>query len=740
MPKLNIGKTSLAAVAGILLLTIASSIWFTPKAIKWLEKNNLITLKSNQKLQEDPNQPSVVLTLATLSSEQRKAKLEEIASASEVSLERSRARYLLASDLLKQYEGGPALLQLEDLEDEYEAMAPYILLKRGRGYELTNENEQAFKTWQKLIETYPDSPIVAEALYQLGQNEPQYWDRAIAEYPEHPRTHDIIRDRLQKNPKQPQLMLILLKHSVDGEGLAAIRDRLVKDYSKELKPDDWSVIAAGYWEAGEYKKAIPAYRKATSTPESAYRIARGLQVTNKKDEARKAYQYLVQKYPDAEETGLGLRRLAAISPSKDAIVYLDRAIAKFPDEAPDALLAKAKILKTLNNNKSAAQIEQLLMTQYTKSDAAAEYRWQVAEKAAETGDYVKAWQWAQPITTNNPDSSLAPKAAFWVGKWAQRLGRQADAKTAFENVLARFPQSYYAWRSAVLLGWNVGDFNNVRQLQPKLVKPTVRSLPPAGSKTFQELYRLGLDEEAWTLFQAEVANSPELTVDQQFTEGLLKLAMGKNLQGINYIWSLRERNEPEDQTQWASLRQKPDYWYALFPFPYFQTILSWSQQRQLNPLLVTSLIRQESRFEPEIRSPAGAVGLMQVMPATGEWIAQNLKIKEYSLTNPQDNVKFGTWYLDHTHQEYSNNSLLAVASYNAGPGNVSQWRQRFQTSDPDVFVEKIPFPETQGYVESVFGNYWNYLRIYNPEISGLLSQYTGQKESGFRSQEPEEKR
>lgn len=737
MPKLKIGKTSLAAVAGLLLVTLLSSIWFTPKAILWLEKNNLITLKSNKHLEEDPNQPSIVLSLATLPSQERKSKLEEIASAREPSLERSRARYLLASDLIKEYEGGPALLQLENLEDEYEAMAPYILLKRGRGYELTNENTQAQETWQKLIETYPDSPVVAEALYQLGQDEPQYWDRAITEYPEHPRTHDIIRARLKKHPKQPQLMLILLKHSVDGEGLAAIRNRLVKDYSKNLKPDEWSIIADGYWETGEYKKAIPAYRKATSTSESIYRIARGLQLIDKPEEAKKAYQYLVRKYPDAEETGLGLRRLASLSPSKDALIYLDRAIAKFPDKAPDALLAKAKILDTLNNKRSAAQIRQLLMTQYSKSDAAAEYRWQVAENHSQAGNYVKAWQWAQPITTNNPDHSLAPKAAFWIGKWAQRLGRQEDAKLAFENVLARFPQSYYAWRSAVLLGWNVGDFNSVRQLQPTAVKPNLRPIPPAGSKTFQELYRLGLDEEAWTLFQAEVGKSPQLTVNEQFTEGLLKLALGKNLQGINHIWNLRSRNEPDDQIQWAALRQKPEYWYALFPFPYFQTILSWSQQRQLNPLLVTSLIRQESRFEPEIRSPAGAVGLMQVMPATGEWIAQNLNIKEYSLTNPQDNVKFGTWYLDYTHQEYSNNSLLAVASYNAGPGNVSQWRQRFQTSDPDVFVEKIPFPETQGYVESVFGNYWNYLRIYNPEISGLLSQYTGQKKSEARIQKSE---
>jgi soluble lytic murein transglycosylase len=227
-----------------------------------------------------------------------------------------------------------------------------------------------------------------------------------------------------------------------------------------------------------------------------------------------------------------------------------------------------------------------------------------------------------------------------------------------------------------------------------------------------------------TLFQAELKDPNHLSVDEQFTEGVLKLAQGRNLQGIGKIAGLRDREDPQDREQWLALREKPEYWQALFPFPYFQTIISWSQKRQLNPILVTSLIRQESRFEKEIRSPVGAVGLMQVMPDTGKWIAEQLKIPKYSLSDPQDNIKLGTWYLNHTHQEYSNNSLLAIASYNAGPGNVTQWLGKYRTSDPDVFVEKIPFSETQGYVESVFGNYWNYLRLYDPDVAKLLAQYS----------------
>jgi soluble lytic murein transglycosylase len=113
---------------------------------------------------------------------------------------------------------------------------------------------------------------------------------------------------------------------------------------------------------------------------------------------------------------------------------------------------------------------------------------------------------------------------------------------------------------------------------------------------------------------------------------------------------------------------------------------------------------------------------MQIMPDTGKYIAGNTGNKSYSLTNPEDNIMMGTWYLDYTHGKFAGNSLFAVASYNAGPGAVSKWRQRFDFSDPDEFVENIPFRETKGYIESVFGNYWNYLQIYNPKIQEQMKR------------------
>ncbi|MEB3337533.1 MAG: transglycosylase SLT domain-containing protein, partial [Leptolyngbyaceae bacterium] len=422
---------------------------------------------------------------------------------------------------------------------------------------------------------------------------------------------------------------------------------------------------------------------------------------------------------------IALIRVAKLTPKPtDGISYLDQVISRFPDRAAEALVAKANLLDQLQSTQSAAQTRQVVLTKHSTSDAAADLRWQQAQKRATAKDYLGAWKAAQPIITNNLKSEIAPEAVFWVGKWAKQLGRSQDAKTAFEHVLAEYPESYYAWRSAVFLGLNVGDFTTVRQFSPQVVRAAERPPLPVGSAVLKELYALGQDQDAWTLWQVEFQNPQTPTVQEQFTDGILRIGVGDHLDGLFMLSSLDQRTMTDEKAQYESLKQQSAYWHGLYPFPFLDPITTWSQQRQLNPLLVIALIRQESRFEPKIQSVVGATGLMQVMPDTASWIASQIQLKEYKLESPDDNIKLGTWYLDYTHQEYNNNSLFAVASYNAGPGNVADWIARKGFRDPDEFVEAIPFGETKGYVKSVFANYWNYLRLYNPETSQLMTKYT----------------
>jgi soluble lytic murein transglycosylase len=704
-----------AGAAGlcVLLIGVISAV-----NSNWLQGNQ--DQSQEQMLVKNPK--SAVLQLVSVSPASRALQLQAIAQLPQ-SQDRDRARYLLASDLIQQKQGEKALSLLAGLEQSYPVLAAHIALKRAQAYELTGDKAKAQAAWQDLLKRYPDNPVAAQALFVLGRNQPQYWQQAIAQFPSHPRTLEIVRFLLKQNPNQPQLLLLLAKHDYEQPEILSVLDQLVNQYAAQLQPQDWEVIARAYWQNQVYRKAGAAYAKAPRTPLNVYRTGRGFQLGDKRTEAILAYQQLERDFPDAKETGTALLHLAKMAQTEDALMYLDRVIKRFPKQAGEALVEKVQILDTLQSKKSAAQTRQLLLTQYGDSEAAAEYRWKVAQERAAAKDYRGAWLWAQPIPTRNPKSILAPRAGFWVGKWAKYLGRQRDAKAAFEYVLSQFPQSYYAWRSAAMLGLDVGNFDTVRQLTPEVVPPT-RSLLPAGSATLKELYHLGQDLDAWTLWQAEFHNDMQPSIAEQFTDGLMRLAKGENLEGISQVSTLEDRETPQEQAQYQALSQQLAYWQARYPFPFLEEIEKWSRSRQLNPLLVTALIRQESRFEPQIRSVAGAVGLMQVMPGTSKWVAEKTNLKQYNLEIPNDNIHLGTWFLDYTHQEYDNNSLLAVASYNAGPGNVSKWLRELGISDPDEFVEAIPFDETRGYVRQVFGNYWNYLRLYNPEISELMAKYS----------------
>ncbi|MEH2412991.1 lytic transglycosylase domain-containing protein [Nostoc sp.] len=717
-------KKQISIIAGAALFAfLAGAMVSAPQIGKSLGKWLKLSQNQAQQTSEGSIAQSAVFPLVSESLPERAAKLAAIAQESR-SPDRNRARYLLASDYIERTQAQKALVLLDGLEKDYPILAPYILLKQAQAEDILGKDGKASDLRQSVLKQYPKEAASVKALYLIAQ--PKQQEIAIAQFPANPLTWEIIRKRLQENPNQPQLQLILAKYAYDQPGIVGVLDQLVKEPT--LKPEDWELIGTSYWENNQFIKAANAYANAPKTSRNLYRTARGLQVGGKdKEKAIATYKQLVQQFPNTEETGNALLRLAEMATPKDGLPYLEQVISKFPKQAGTALVQKAKTLQALNNQKSASQAWQLLIAKYGNSDEAAEYRWKIAQDKAKAKDYVGAWQWAEPIVTNNPNSILAPRAGFWVGKWAALLGKQQQSQTAYEYVISQFPYSYYAWRAANMLGLNVGNFDNVRVMNPEVITPQ-RPLPPTGSETFKELYLLGQDRDAWLQWETEFQNKIQPTVAEQFTEGLMRQAKGENLIGIDKISKLEDRETPAELAQYQTFSKQITYWQARYPFPYLREIEKWSTERKLNPLLVTALIRQESRFEPKIKSIANATGLMQLLPSTAQWITPQIKvdIKTINLENPNDNIMLGTWYLDHTHQQYNNNSLLAIASYNAGPGNVSKWLQTQTTQDPDEFVEQIPFDETKNYVRQVFGNYWNYLRLYNPEISGIVAKYSVQ--------------
>jgi soluble lytic murein transglycosylase len=127
-------------------------------------------------------------------------------------------------------------------------------------------------------------------------------------------------------------------------------------------------------------------------------------------------------------------------------------------------------------------------------------------------------------------------------------------------------------------------------------------------------------------------------------------------------------------------------------------------------------MREESQFKLDALSPAGARGLMQVMPATGASVARQINMKKFNsakLFEADTVVHIGTWYIGYLMKKFKGDPLFVAAAYNAGPDAVVSWiRKNGTVRDRDVFVESIPYMETRGYVKKVLRNYAEYRRIY----------------------------
>ena len=154
----------------------------------------------------------------------------------------------------------------------------------------------------------------------------------------------------------------------------------------------------------------------------------------------------------------------------------------------------------------------------------------------------------------------------------------------------------------------------------------------------------------------------------------------------------------------------------LYPFPYQPAVIKYAESYGVDTSLAIAVIKAESKFQPAVRSHRGAVGLMQLMPETAEWIAWQIGEEDFftaRLEEPELNIRYGIWYLAALEREFDGNDVLALAAYNAGRGNVHEWikKNRWPVDFNDITA--IPYSETRNYVTTVLKNRDKYKELYN---------------------------
>ena len=212
------------------------------------------------------------------------------------------------------------------------------------------------------------------------------------------------------------------------------------------------------------------------------------------------------------------------------------------------------------------------------------------------------------------------------------------------------------------------------------------------------------------LGQRQVSHKHSWRAKLFFTLGLLSLLIGAVLQ---------------------SATSHPTALRWMYPLKHQSLICKYAGEHQLSPTLVAALIHRESNFRDQARSQVGALGLMQIMPSTGQWVAQCLLLEQLEspehLLSVDKNIRIGTSYLGYLRSRFSNQPVAYLAAYNAGPESLSRW-----SDDPTrLTVSQIGFPETRSYVKAVLADQKAYRRLYGESLRGCALEPENQKAFGL---------
>ena len=269
---------------------------------------------------------------------------------------------------------------------------------------------------------------------------------------------------------------------------------------------------------------------------------------------------------------------------------------------------------------------------------------------------------------------------YWRAVALESLGRAQEARQEFESLSAE--RSYYGFLAADEIGRDYA-LDDDRLTVADATLREVAQVP--GIVRARELFLVGLDGRGRSEWDATIQG---FSPDEKMQAAVLADRWGWHSRAISTVASLGEYDDLEIR----------------YPLPWQQQFESYSSAASISPTWAYGIARSESLFMRDVRSSAGAVGLMQLMPATGRSVARNISLP-YSgiatLTDPEANIRLGTTYLGQMAVRFGGNPVLATAAYNAGPHRVDRWLPASGSEDARVWIENIPFNETRSYVKRV---------------------------------------
>jgi soluble lytic murein transglycosylase len=437
------------------------------------------------------------------------------------------------------------------------------------------------------------------------------------------------------------------------------------------------------------------------------------------------YQLFLKQFPTSQAVPYALERIGRLYlKQQDMAAFLKiytQLLVKYPKHRSTAEIIRLQggELEHQGKFKEALAEYTKWMQFFPKNPSATEILWHTGWSHYQLQHYESALKALSQLVQKHPKSAYREEACYWAGQAAEQVQKYTLAGDYYLKNINSNRNSYYGFLSQqafTQLSQNHPDLKFSQKLtalkplpfvdQPKYTAPqAILHRKKAQELAQLTLYPQAAEELAYAIKQDKPDETKYLELARLYQQAGDFHELYRLMRTHFLAWILRG-----DETLPQS------FWELCYPLGFFQHIQqAAAAAEEPDPLLTIALVLAESTFDPAAYSPAGAMGLMQLMPATGAKMANVLKIPAPALDQyfqPELNILLGTTYLKELFTLFKGQLPLVIASYNAGEQVVSTWWKETYQDDEPAFVASIPYKETKQYVQKVLWYYREYQRIY----------------------------
>ncbi len=592
----------------------------------------------------------------------------------------------------KKYEA--AIASLCTAAKEFPLLGDYALFWVSDAYHDNGNHEESLNAVRSLLKKYPRSPLlknsrireINEAEEVSEQSVQKLYRSYIKDYPDDTEIRYSYA-RWLKNHDQPDKAKSIFKdiYIEAGPFSAATQSELK---SSDLSAEDLVRRAANLIKETDFKSAESALKSAGAKDDGSLK-KQILQTLGLSLFRQKKYHEAAEVYRKADERYWELRSLYRAGDKGPIITAVDELLKSRDKRMGSLLIAVASDRRREGDAGEAVSLYQNIMDRYPAEGE--EALWGIGWTYFLTGEYKKA----SNVFARLHNSYNDPKYLYWKARSLEAAG---DDPVKIYTAIMEKEHNFYSTLSYLRVkrfakqSNGSEDFKFIKSITPVKAVPAVRKK----IDRVEALLDIGLSKEALT----------EMIFISKNTD---------SIEDILYICSkLQELGDYKNLVKLAvKVPYKEELHSFLYPLAYRDTVEGLAKKYGIDPLLVLSVVREESRFDSDARSPAGALGLMQLMPKTAYRFDTKLKVgidNSHDILNTKNNLHVGTYYLSRLVKEFGSYTS-AVAAYNAGEEIVKVWLKKRNYKSPDEFIEDIPYSETRNYVKRVLKTFFEYKRI-----------------------------